>query len=326
MADEILNARVKQKVDTEENWLANTLILLEGEQGFVVDELGDPVNFKIGDGTKTFAELPYWINYMSNVISHKIITFTNVSAPVEILSVFKDRTNLYDIVITNIGGAAFVLNIGTTEGGSEIGTYTIPAGNTVIDLKEAFQVPTDIYFSGYTGNAVSIIVVYFNYAENPIAPPSGPDTPAAFRFPKGFQGMFVPIGTGHLEACFDMITGDGVVGSAYENCKLCQGDNAYSNMEDSYPVGYKTGMTIGGLLGNAANTVAIAQANIPVYNLEFSYNFINQQRGSSGSRYDFTTEIPGGNRTVFIPSRGSGVPLNIRPRSRVTLYFVAVTD
>ena len=66
---EILEARVQQKVDTEANWLANPLILLSGECAFVLgtdDET--PINFKIGDGTKAFADLPYWINYAANVV------------------------------------------------------------------------------------------------------------------------------------------------------------------------------------------------------------------------------------------------------------------
>lgn len=56
-----LEARVKQKKDTLENWNANQLVLLDGEQAFVVDEDGNGINFKIGDGTKTFAQLP-WFN------------------------------------------------------------------------------------------------------------------------------------------------------------------------------------------------------------------------------------------------------------------------
>ncbi|NGM61684.1 hypothetical protein G5B30_07105 [Sphingobacterium sp. SGG-5] len=62
MAD-IIEARVKQKTDTLDNWNNNMLILLSGEQAFVINDNGDPVNFKIGDGTKTFAELPFWIDY-----------------------------------------------------------------------------------------------------------------------------------------------------------------------------------------------------------------------------------------------------------------------
>lgn len=57
---EILEARVKQKTDTVANWLANPLILLAGEQAFVKSDLDDvAITFKIGDGTKVFADLPY---------------------------------------------------------------------------------------------------------------------------------------------------------------------------------------------------------------------------------------------------------------------------
>ena len=60
MAKQIIEARVKQKVDTESNWLNNELRLLDGEQAFVRTDAGVPVNFKIGDGNKTFSELPYF--------------------------------------------------------------------------------------------------------------------------------------------------------------------------------------------------------------------------------------------------------------------------
>ncbi|NGM61685.1 hypothetical protein G5B30_07110 [Sphingobacterium sp. SGG-5] len=68
---ETIEARVKQKTDTLDNWNNNALVLLSGEQAFVINDNGDPVNFKIGDGTKTFAELPFWIEYnQSGYISY----------------------------------------------------------------------------------------------------------------------------------------------------------------------------------------------------------------------------------------------------------------
>lgn len=63
MCAQVIEARVKQKKDTLANWEANPMILLDGEQAFVVNGDGQPVNFKIGDGSKTFAQLPYWIDY-----------------------------------------------------------------------------------------------------------------------------------------------------------------------------------------------------------------------------------------------------------------------
>lgn len=65
----IIQARVEQKIDTAANWAVNPLILLAGEQAFVASPDGiTPINFRIGDGTKTFAQLPDWINYASNMV------------------------------------------------------------------------------------------------------------------------------------------------------------------------------------------------------------------------------------------------------------------
>ena len=58
-----IKARVWQKVDTLANWEANSLVIGPGEQAFVIDGGGTPINFKIGDGTKKFSELPWWISY-----------------------------------------------------------------------------------------------------------------------------------------------------------------------------------------------------------------------------------------------------------------------
>lgn len=60
--DGIINARVKQKVDTLSNWEANEMIILDGEQAFVRTADGVPVNFKIGEGDKPFRDLPFWLD------------------------------------------------------------------------------------------------------------------------------------------------------------------------------------------------------------------------------------------------------------------------
>lgn len=59
----MIYARVMQKTATLDEWMSSDLVLLDGEQAFVVSGDGSPINFKIGDGTKTFSELPFWIQY-----------------------------------------------------------------------------------------------------------------------------------------------------------------------------------------------------------------------------------------------------------------------
>lgn len=57
---EIIKARVWQKVDTLENWMANPLILGTGEFALVLTAPGGTVfNFKVGVGNKRFSELEW---------------------------------------------------------------------------------------------------------------------------------------------------------------------------------------------------------------------------------------------------------------------------
>lgn len=58
MATQTLNTRIALKSDTTDNWAKSTLVLLKGEQAIEITKSG-AYKIKIGDGVKTFAELPY---------------------------------------------------------------------------------------------------------------------------------------------------------------------------------------------------------------------------------------------------------------------------
>lgn len=63
MATNIIEARVRQKTDTFANWMANPLILLGGEIALVITDTGAIINWRVGDGTKRFSDLPDYIKY-----------------------------------------------------------------------------------------------------------------------------------------------------------------------------------------------------------------------------------------------------------------------
>ena len=55
-----LNAILRNRSDTEENWNTNsTVILAQGEIGVVFTE-SEGTKIKIGDGVTSFAQLPYF--------------------------------------------------------------------------------------------------------------------------------------------------------------------------------------------------------------------------------------------------------------------------
>ena len=59
------NTRVQQKIDTENNWIAQDPVLLNGEIVIAKTEF-DEMRIKIGDGTSTFSSLPYIDDTVNN--------------------------------------------------------------------------------------------------------------------------------------------------------------------------------------------------------------------------------------------------------------------
>lgn len=73
MADNILKTKIQLRHDTAANWEANkTVVLLAGELGFETDTN----KFKIGDGVKTWAELPYAVKD-EIALTDENVTMTN---------------------------------------------------------------------------------------------------------------------------------------------------------------------------------------------------------------------------------------------------------
>lgn len=58
MKEKKLDARVKLKTDTSANWTSKNPILLDGELIIVITSSGEK-RFKIGDGVKTYKQLPF---------------------------------------------------------------------------------------------------------------------------------------------------------------------------------------------------------------------------------------------------------------------------
>ena len=66
-----INARIRQKRDTAANWTNNNPVLLNGEL-IAVETSAGAIRFKIGDGIKTFNQLPYTDESIYNTVDSKI--------------------------------------------------------------------------------------------------------------------------------------------------------------------------------------------------------------------------------------------------------------
>ena len=68
--NKVLNTRIKLKRDTSANWTSNNPVLLNGEI-IIVDTAEREVRFKIGDGSKTYTQLPFDDEGIRNLIADK---------------------------------------------------------------------------------------------------------------------------------------------------------------------------------------------------------------------------------------------------------------
>lgn len=70
MAQRKFDARIQWKRDTSANWTAQNPVLLNGEL-IIVDTDSGETRFKIGDGTKTYTQLPFEDEAIRNLINGK---------------------------------------------------------------------------------------------------------------------------------------------------------------------------------------------------------------------------------------------------------------
>lgn len=118
MANKTLLAQIKQRSDTAANWTAKNPIISDGELIIVTTNAGEK-RFKVGDGEKTFTQLPY---ADENILS-KIKTYTA-----------GDGISISDTgVISSTGGGS----------GSDVFVIEIDESNNIItpfdDIKNAIQ-------------------------------------------------------------------------------------------------------------------------------------------------------------------------------------------
>lgn len=82
-----INTRIRQKRDTAANWTNNNPVLLNGEL-IVVETSTGAIRLKVGDGVKTFNQLPFLDEAIYNSIDSKIATELSDYATLEQAKVF----------------------------------------------------------------------------------------------------------------------------------------------------------------------------------------------------------------------------------------------
>ena len=146
MANKIFNIRVKNKRDTEANWKSKNPVLLDGEIIIVTTTSGD-TRFKVGDGKKTYNQLPFQDQKTRDLIPSVDSSLSSTSTnPVQnkIIKSELDKKAERDVVNTTTNGLMSVADKkkldGIAAGANKItvdtslsSTSTNPVQNKIIN-------------------------------------------------------------------------------------------------------------------------------------------------------------------------------------------------
>lgn len=149
MATQTLNTRIALKSDTTANWAKSTLVLLKGEQAIEITESG-AYKIKIGDGVKTFAELPYATmtpEEISALIGDGSVQNVTLASGTNngTLKLTVDGTTTDNIAVKGLGSAAYTNTsaYATAAQGAKADAAMPKAGGTFTGTVTLAADPTD---------------------------------------------------------------------------------------------------------------------------------------------------------------------------------------
>ena len=164
MANRIFNIRVKNKRDTEANWEKKNPVLLDGEIIIVTTTSGD-TRFKVGDGKKTYNQLPFQDQKTRDLIPSVDSSLSSTSTnPVQnkIIKSELDKKAERDVVNTTTNGLMSVADKkkldGIAAGANKItvdtslsSTSTNPVQNKIINSALSGKAGTSVATTSANG-------------------------------------------------------------------------------------------------------------------------------------------------------------------------------
>lgn len=164
MPNKIFNIRLRNKRDTEANWKSKNPVLLDGEIIIVTTTSGD-TRFKVGDGKKTYNQLPFQDQKTRDLIPSVDSSLSSTSTnPVQnkIIKSELDKKAERDVVNTTTNGLMSVADKkkldGIAAGANKItvdtslsSTSTNPVQNKIINSALSGKAGTSVATTGANG-------------------------------------------------------------------------------------------------------------------------------------------------------------------------------
>lgn len=271
------------------------------------------------------------------VIAKQLPYYSN-TANIAISGVFKTHTNLIGIAIWNRDLTAFVLKVGTTNGGNEIRQFNVSAEVTsFLLINKVFKEATNVYITSDLWSEVDANIRYDDY-DAPNTGPGGGGSSAGPFFEENVEYVYYEDVIGNFVRDWNVPTGMGNVGTRFENCFLLDGQNDTLNDAYNFRMGWDT--TVPALrqtiVGNSGNQVDVTTDVLPASGLNIFANmvqfaapvpgandFIARQRQAGGG-FDYEAVKSNGETPTLgrTSNMGNGNPLDITPESLVVARFI----
>lgn len=255
----------------------------------------------------------------------RAIPFLSNSGDITIPGIFTDNSVLTKIIIYNLGGDIFTINASTAADGSAPVAppfTTTGAPKDVWLINEPFDTVSTLYLLGLAGTNCNIYVQY-DQLDAPFIIPAVTTKP----FVKGTRYSYEEVTVGDFATDWNIGTGAGNAGTLYEGCVI-SGTNGTKDMNGLLELGWDSTMPLTRdiLTGNVNNTVPVLQANLPNIDLNtdpaIRYKHGTAQNGGNPTQ-GLSSVNQNGEFNIFLG--GSGVPLDISNRARITVFFVCIT-
>ena len=163
-----------------------------------------------------------------------VTPFNNVSTNITVSDVFRIASKLTAIIVQRNSEDDFTINIGTTNGGDEIGSMLIRDSGNVLLVNHLFTDSQTIYITGLTGQNCNVFLEWMQLDEPPVpfvVPPQD-------ALPKGAK-MLWEGSAAEFAQKWDATTGLGKPNEGWSKWTIA-GKNGTASMDNAYPVGIDT--------------------------------------------------------------------------------------
>lgn len=271
-------------------------------------------------------------------------TYKNQSADFSVSAIFTAGVNLIRIAVVNHGGDVFVMSVGTSEGGNDLGTINFPDdGTDSIDIGRLFTVATTIYISGITGTNLDVTFDWNDYNALPVVTP-----PSTSKFSMNTLYWFEEVTANSFANEFDVASGLGKAGTDHEGCVLADGRNGVPNRIGQMIQAWNSlevlpAATRGTTVGVLGNEIVILEQQMPehshlIANNDTTSNNLNPggndilaiQRNSSGAIANYllagSSTAQDRGKTSTVPATGTQAPIDVTNFAAIlpAFYYVGV--